>query len=348
MAEEREFGVAADFDFPLIIFGSTENDFSTSPSFVAGDVMLSKDGSTFVNINSSTTSQIGINSGIFALNLDSTEMQMARGVVKIVDQTATKVWEDQAILIATHGDTAALYAFNRSSSSPNVAAAIVNAGAITSTSFAAGAINSTAIASEALPASKFPVDALSTGVLSTGVITKISETVWAQSTRNLTALGFTLAASDLAAGVIGSTQIATGAFLAEKFGTGFLTSTGIAAGAINSTAIATDALTADKLAAGTITTGNVDAGFFSQIAADVNIEVLDVFTVDTFGEPITTTSAPPVTETLANKLGFPYATYRNRFESSTSTKTYFTSTGGAAFTKTISDTGLYVELAVST
>jgi len=37
-----------------------------------------------------------------------------------------------------------------------------------------------------------------------------------------------------------------------------------------------------------------------------------------------------------------------RIDASTEVKTYYTSTGGAAFTKAISDTGTYIELAVST
>lgn len=545
MAEEREYGVAASFDFPLVVFGSTDADFSTAaPAFVAGDVRLSKDGSTWANATNTTgVAQIGINSGVYTISLTATEMQMARGVLAIIDQSSTKIWEDQAISITTYGSTAALHRFNRNSSSPGVTVQAMDAGVIGSTQLAANTITSTKIASAALTAAKFAADALSTANIADGVFTQI----WAESTRTLTSLpagiissgvissgmvanivddvwdeiltgathnvaasagrrlrlltgvvsvdgtvnstaatptsiptnttqgidhwndalmvfltgnltgqaravkdystagvvtiddvdAFTLAPANgdefvfvsdhihpitqiadgvwdelraghttagtfgegvlLATGAIGSTQIASAAITEAKFaadalstaniadgvftqiwnestrtltslGVGLITSTSIAAGAITEAKFATGALTSGVIAQGVFDkiadsvwdeakAGHVGAGSFGEevqshalsaeisalndlSAAEVNAEVLDVLSVDTFGEPVTTTSAPIVTETLARKLGVVYSALINRLDVTSAAKSFYTSTGGISWSKALSDDGV--------
>lgn len=455
MAEEREYGVATSFDFPLIVFSSTDANFSTAVAFdvSAGDIQLSKDGSTWVLVNSTTSpAQIGLNRGTYTLDLDSTEMQFGRAVLSIIDQSSTKVWEDQNILLTTYGSTAGLHAFNRNSTGVSVDA--LGTGSITSTSFAASAILSTAIGDAALVAAKFGIgfltstgfaagainstalavgtitntkfaagaidaaaiasNALTTDEIDAGVFTKM----WAESTRSVTAvLVGAITSTSFGAGAINSTSIAAAALIAEKFGVGFITSTAIvdsaiteakiataaitstkvAAGAIGSTQLGTDAITADKIASNALTTDEIAQGVFDKTAVEVwtestrsitslevgtitstsiedsalteakfasgaistanistgvwgriNDEVLDVIATDLFGDPITTTSAPPISETLERKIGHLYGTYRNRFDASTSEKTFYTSTGGVAFTKAITDTGTYIELAVTT
>jgi len=450
MAEEREYGVAATFDFPLIVFGSTDADFSTGVAFdvSAGDIRLSKDGSTWVTINDTTPTLIGLNSGIYSLDLDSTEMSVARAVIIIQDQSGTKVWEDQAILITTYGSTLGLHAFNRNTTGVNVNS--IDIAAITSTAIAAGAILSTGIAANAFIAEKFATDALTTASIAAGVFTK----VWAESTRSITLLGAgSITSTAFAAGAINSTAIADATITAAKFavgaissgvvstgqmeltaatiwdrlltgalhniatsagrrlrqieaafnvhsgtaqgstaanlitldtgassaddiyrgdrivitegdgaqehgiitdyagatriatmaedwivspttssifellpadvdvetwqhihttnegdssrpsvhvatmGAGVITSTAFAAGAINSTAIDDDAITAAKIASNALTTDEIADGVFTKIDAGTNTEMLDVLTVDTFGEPITTTDSPRPTYT---------------------------------------------------
>jgi len=275
MAEEREHGVAATFDFPLVVFGSTDADFSTGVTFdvSAGDIRLSKDGSTWAPINDTTPTLIGLNSGIYSLDLDSTEMTTARAVIIIQDQSGTKVWEDQAIIINTYGSTAGLHAFNRNTTGVNVNS--IDIAAITSTAFAAAALNSTAFADDFLTAGKIASAALTTDEISAGVFTKI----WAESTRSITLLGVgSITSTAFAADSILSTAIGDGALVAAKFGVGFITSTGFAAGAINSTAIAadtiiaekiaTDAITAAKIASAALTTDEIAAGVFTKIWAE--------------------------------------------------------------------------------
>ena len=83
-------------------------------------------------------------------------------------------------------------------------------------------------------------------------------------------------------------------------------------------------------------------------AADVNAEVVDVVSVDVFGEPLTSTSFPGVSATIVEKIGTVQAAFLNRLDVSTDSKTIFTSGGAIAFTKSITDTGTYSEGAAST
>lgn len=374
MAEERQYGVESTFQFPLVVYGGT--DFTTSAlTFAAGDILLIRDASTGINLaNTTSVARIGT-LGVFSAVVTASEMQMAKGVLVLRDQTSTKLWEDQAILIETYGSTAALVAWDKNSSAPNVNTESMTAGAITSTAFAAGAINSTAIAASAITANKIATaaitstkigpDAITSTQIGTGAITAgklaadaistanvadgVFTTIWAESTRSITVvLAGAVTSTSFAAGAINSTAIAGSAITASKIATAAIESTKFAAGAINSTAVADGALTEGKFAAGALTTGVIASGVFDKVDAGVNSEVLDVLTVDTFSEPHTTTSAPPVSETLHNKVGWLYGILRNRFDASTTAKTFYTSTGGVAFTKAITDTGTYIEQAVTT
>jgi hypothetical protein len=69
---------------------------------VAGDSKISKDGGAFANTAtpSATTTTVSI-------ALTATEMQCATAQVSVIDQTATKEWEDTVILIRTYGHPSA-------------------------------------------------------------------------------------------------------------------------------------------------------------------------------------------------------------------------------------------------
>lgn len=109
----RRYGVATTLYFPLIDKGAT--DFEATPVTIAsGDCKISKDGGAFSNTGSNFAHVAG---GIYSLALTAAEMQARVVVIKIVDQTATKEWEDQAIVITTCGDA--------SSEIPNLADAPV-------------------------------------------------------------------------------------------------------------------------------------------------------------------------------------------------------------------------------
>jgi hypothetical protein len=104
MEIERAYGVATTILFPLIDRGTL--DFESTPvSFVAADTQISKDEGAFANTGS-TPSHEG--NGIYSLALTATEMQAARIAITCID-SATKTWEDQAIIIRTYGDDSAQF-----------------------------------------------------------------------------------------------------------------------------------------------------------------------------------------------------------------------------------------------
>lgn len=102
--ELRRYGVATTVFFPLIDKGAT--DFEATPVTIAsGDCKISKDGGSFANTTTASFSHVA--GGIYSIPLTATEMQAKQIVIKIVDQTGTKEWEDQCIIITTCGDASA-------------------------------------------------------------------------------------------------------------------------------------------------------------------------------------------------------------------------------------------------
>jgi len=116
----RKYGEATTILFPLIDRGF--QDFENTPvAFVAGDVQILKDEGTFANTTNTPAHE---GNGIYSLALTATEMQAARIVVTIIDQTSPKAWEDQAILIATYGNASGQHEFDldRAINDPTAAA----------------------------------------------------------------------------------------------------------------------------------------------------------------------------------------------------------------------------------
>lgn len=105
----RKYGAATTILFPLVDAGTM--DFESTPvTMAAGDFQISKDEGAFANTDTTTATHEG--NGIYSLPLTATEMQAARIVITAIDQTATKLWEDQAILIETYGNASAQHAFD--------------------------------------------------------------------------------------------------------------------------------------------------------------------------------------------------------------------------------------------
>ncbi len=100
MEISRTYGVATTIYFPLIDFGAT--DFEATPvTFAAGDTQYSIDGGAFANTGSNPAHE---GNGIYSLALTAAEMSGDIIVITLIDQTATKLWEDQSIIIDTgHG-----------------------------------------------------------------------------------------------------------------------------------------------------------------------------------------------------------------------------------------------------
>lgn len=111
----RKYNTAATVYFPLVTRDAA--DLTTGATFASGDVKIIKDGGAAANTSNLPAHE---GNGIYSLALTSTEMQAACIQVVVVDQTATKVWEDTAILINTYGNASAQHAFDLSVATQSV------------------------------------------------------------------------------------------------------------------------------------------------------------------------------------------------------------------------------------
>jgi len=91
-----EWGKVKSFYLPFVTYGAT--DFKTGVTLAAGDVKISKDGGAFTNIATLPT----IVGKWMYITLSAIEMQARNIAVEIVDQTATKVFEDTAATLSTN------------------------------------------------------------------------------------------------------------------------------------------------------------------------------------------------------------------------------------------------------
>lgn len=104
----RKYGEATTILFPLIDRG--QQDFESTPvTFASGDTQVSKDEGAFANTGSNPAHE---GNGMYSLALTATEMEAARLSITLIDQTATKEWEDQAVIISTYGNASAEHAFD--------------------------------------------------------------------------------------------------------------------------------------------------------------------------------------------------------------------------------------------
>lgn len=99
---DREYGTGTTVLFEL--WEPDGTDFITTASFAAGDIVVIKDEAAGANATNTPTHEGG---GVYSLALTATEMQAARVAVYIVDQTATKVWLDKALVVETYGNASA-------------------------------------------------------------------------------------------------------------------------------------------------------------------------------------------------------------------------------------------------
>lgn len=97
MEVTRTFNKATTLFFPLIDFGA--DDFESTPvTFATGDTQISIDGGAFGNTGSNPAHE---GNGIYSLAITAAEVQGTTMAVTIIDQTATKAWSDQCVLIST-------------------------------------------------------------------------------------------------------------------------------------------------------------------------------------------------------------------------------------------------------
>lgn len=103
----RKYGEAATIVFPLVDRGTL--DFESTPvTFAAGDVKIIKNEGAAANTTNLPAHE---GNGIYSLALTATEMQAARIAITLID-TATKTWEDQAIILSTYGNASGQHEFD--------------------------------------------------------------------------------------------------------------------------------------------------------------------------------------------------------------------------------------------
>jgi hypothetical protein len=100
----REYGVAT-----TITFGLYETDgvsVKTGATDGGSDVTIAKNEGTPATATNDFA-EIGTTTGMYKLDLTATEMEAARVTITIVDQSGTKVFGDQVVVIDTHSHASA-------------------------------------------------------------------------------------------------------------------------------------------------------------------------------------------------------------------------------------------------
>ena len=97
----REYGVET--TIPFVLFEADGVNFRVDAAHASGDTFMTKDEGAEGN---TTNAFVDEGSG-YSIVLTATEMQAARIVLFLVDQDATKVWLDKAIVIETYGHASA-------------------------------------------------------------------------------------------------------------------------------------------------------------------------------------------------------------------------------------------------
>lgn len=107
---QRKYGAAATIDGVTLITRAAL-DFKSNPALAAGDVQISKDGGAFANITTLPIVTPAAGTSV-QVSLSATEMQAARVVVRFIDQTGPKEWEDLVLVIETYGNASAQHKFD--------------------------------------------------------------------------------------------------------------------------------------------------------------------------------------------------------------------------------------------
>jgi hypothetical protein len=160
-----------------------------------------------------------------------------------------------------------------------ITAASIAADAITAAKIADGAIDAATFAASAITSTVLAADAITAAKVAADVGTEIGTAVWATTTRQLTGTQTFNVTGDITGNLSGSVGSVTGAVGSVTGNVG-----GNVTGSVGSLA--------------------------AQAKADVNAEVVDGISVDTYAEP--GQGAPPATASIATKVGYTYKAWRNK------------------------------------
>jgi len=110
----RKYGVETTIDFQL--YETDGIDLKTDAVHASGDTKVMKDEGAEANTSNGFTDE---GQG-YSIVLTATEMQAARVVVYVVDQTSPKVWLDTVIVVETYGNASAMHAFDLDTATQDV------------------------------------------------------------------------------------------------------------------------------------------------------------------------------------------------------------------------------------
>lgn len=110
----RKYGVETTINFEL--FEIDGIDFRSDAVHAAGDLKIMKNEGAEANTENGFSDE---GQG-YSIVLSATEMEAARIVLYLVDQTATKVWLDKAIVIETYGHASAMHGFDLNTATQDV------------------------------------------------------------------------------------------------------------------------------------------------------------------------------------------------------------------------------------
>ena len=102
----RKWASNTSINFPLI--DANTPDFSSTLSLVVGDSKIIKDEGVAANTTNLPTH---VSNGYYNLRLTAIEM-IAERIIILIQDTGTKTWKDQSILVSTFGNANAQHEFD--------------------------------------------------------------------------------------------------------------------------------------------------------------------------------------------------------------------------------------------
>lgn len=126
----RKYGVETKVDFALYKLDGTG--LKTDAASASGDVTLYRDEAAVETLDADAFTDEGT---VYSLTLSATEMQAARIIVAIVDQSSPQVWLDKTLIVETYGNASAMHAFDLATAVQSVNVTQIGGAAQSATDF---------------------------------------------------------------------------------------------------------------------------------------------------------------------------------------------------------------------
>lgn len=277
----------------------------TALTIAQADMRLSKDGGAFAQKNAAGNATHDAD-GWYSTTLNATDTNtVGELILQVAVAGALPVWErwyvvEEAVYDAFFASSSAM-AVTLAAGAVSAAAVATGAidadaiasDAITSAKIATGAIAADAIASNAITADKIAADAIGASELAADAVAEIADAVWDEAQ-----------AGHTTAGTFGEIAVEIADILTDT-GTTLPGTLSTIDGKIDTVDANVDAILVDT---GTTIPAQITA-LNDLSAAEVNAEVVDALSVDTYAEP---GAVPAATSSLAAKVGWLFTLARNK------------------------------------